>query len=247
LRARVLSTRRDIPDREEGKKMAANIARYLVENSGPNESALGAGLREAIRICQRDGIPSITLLMETKQAFQGSVLATVLGPPISKRLAAGKTVKSAGIEIKLESAKTFSPYIPDGMIIGVHVGRGGLDALDSATSAKAIVLVPWLEVEGKRWMSVWNPTVLGKSTWTASAIDVPPEAEAALQRLTRTINLSTGLSHPSDEEFAKRTFAELKDAGKVPKPAEARKWAVRNGWDPRHADELEKLAKRNFK
>jgi hypothetical protein len=227
--------------------MAANIARYLVENSGADESVLAAGLGEAIRICRRDGISSMTLLMVTKQAFPRSVLATVLGPAISKRLAAGETAKSEEIEIKLESVKTFSPYVTHGMIIGVYVGKGGLDALDSVTSAKAILLLPWQEDEGKDWMSVWNPTVLGKSTWTAPAIDIPPEAEAALQRLTGTINLSTGLSHPSDKDLAKRTFAKLKDAGKMPKPAEARKWAVCNGWEPKHADKLEELAKRHFK
>ena len=64
------------------------------------------------------------------------------------------------------------------------------------------------------------------------------EVEDALLTLTHGINLSTGLTHPSDKESAKRTASALKKSGHQLDPEEIRKWALRHDWAPKDAEEL---------
>jgi len=42
---------------------------------------------------------------------------------------------------------------------------------------------------------------------------LPEEITSALKRLTSTVNLSTGLAHPSDQQHAQRIFKELQEKG----------------------------------
>jgi len=149
--------------------------------------------------------------------------------------------------MKLESPATFSPHESYGMVIGVHLSQKDQNALDSISSAKAIMLIPWTETEGKAWMSTWSPNIIGKRTWQTPETNLAPDVETALLDLTHVINLSTGLSHPSDKKSAELAFAKVKKAGHQPDPDEIRKWALRNNWDPKSAEALAKLAARYFK
>jgi hypothetical protein len=56
------------------------------------------------------------------------------------------------------------------------------------------------------------------------------------------VNLSTGLSHPSDKAAAVQAFRLLRDASERFDASEVQAWAVRNGWRPRHARELAELS-----
>lgn len=147
----------------------------------------------------------------------------------------------------LESPKTFFAYKSYGMVIGVYLSPKDQDVLDSVSSAKALVLLPWTEADGKTWLSTWNPTVLGKSTWQVQQTAFPQDVEDALLNLTRRINLSTGLSHPLDKKAAQETLASIKSRGHQLDPDDIRKWALRNNWQPADAVDLGKLAVRYFK
>jgi hypothetical protein len=176
------------------------------------------------------------------------LVGTFLGQSASKALCKGQTVKITDtLSMNLESPKTFSPYKTYGMVIGVYLSQKDQNALDSITSAQALVLLPWTEEEGKTWLSTWNATVLGTSTWQVQQKTFPSDVENALLTLTQGINLSTGLSHPSDKDAAKRTLSGLKQGGHRLDSDEIRKWALRNNWAPKDAEALSKLAGRYFK
>ena len=68
--------------------------------------------------------------------------------------------------------------------------------------------------------------------------------ENALQRLTDTINLGTGLNHPSDKKHAERTFDKLRADGHAFDPVEVRRWAQRHNWSSGAAAELEAVARK---
>ncbi len=228
--------------------MSANTPRYLIENHGPDHDALKTAFSEAFRVCVQTGISEITLLVPAKRQFPNTVVGSFLGQSVTKALCKGQTVEIAdGLSMSLESPKTFSPYKTYGMVIGVYLSQKDHNTLDSITSAQAIVLLPWTEEEGKVWLSTWNATVLGKSTWQVQQTSFPADIENALLTLTQEINLSTGLSHPSDKEAAKRTLSGLKQSGHRLIPDDIRKWALRNNWAPKDAEALGKLAARYFK
>lgn len=227
--------------------MSADIPRYLIENHGPDQEAIKTAFAGAFQVCVQHGITSITLLVPAKGAFPTTVVGTFLGDKVTKALCKGETVRIGDdLNMDLESAKTFAPYKSYGMVIGVYLSQKDQNALDSVSSAKAIVLLPWTEEEGKAWMSTWNATVLGKSTWQVQQTAFPQDVEDALLSLTHRINLSTGLSHPLDKKAAQDTLSGIKRRGHRIDPEDIRKWALRNDWRPDDAEDLGKLAARYF-
>lgn len=228
--------------------MAANIPRYLIENHGPDIEGIKTAFAGAFQVCQQAGITQITLIVPAKGTFPDTVVGSFLGSAASKALCNGQSVRiSDTISMNLESVKTFSLHGTYGMVIGIYLSEKDHQVLDSIRRASAIVLLPWTEDEGKAWMATWSPTVLGASTWCVPTGGLPKEVEDALLVLTRGINLSTGLSHPSDKESAKRTLTAIRKAGHRPDADEIRRWAVRHDWAPREADDLAKLAARIIK
>ena len=228
--------------------MSASTPRYLIENHGPDSDAIKTAFAGAFEVCVQNGITSITLLVPAKGAFPTTVVGTFLGANVTKALCKGETVKiTENLSMDLESPKTFSPFKSYGMVIGVYLSPKDQNILDSASSAKAIVLLPWTEEDGKTWLSTWNPTVLGKSTWQVQQAAFPQDVEDALLSLTRRINLSTGLSHPLDKKAAQETVSGIKRRGHRLDPEDIRKWALRNNWQPDDAEDLGKLAARYFR
>jgi len=228
--------------------MSASTPRYVIENHGPDHDAIKTAFSGAFQVCAQLGISEITLLVPAKGQFPSTVVGTFLGQSVTKAICKGQTVKITDtLCMNLESPKTFSPYKTYGMVIGVYLSQKDQNALDSITSARALVLLPWTEEEGKTWLSTWNAIVLGASTWQVQQTTFPVDVENAFLSLTQGINLSTGLSHPSDKDAAKRTLSNLKKNGHMLVPDEIRKWALRNNWAPKNAAALSKLAGRYFK
>lgn len=71
-----------------------------------------------------------------------------------------------------------------------------------------------------------------------------PLVEEALKSLTDMVNLSTGILHPSDESAAKEYFKALYKEGEPLIGSEVTRWAIENGWQSKHANELGKLAEK---
>lgn len=69
-----------------------------------------------------------------------------------------------------------------------------------------------------------------------------PVVGIALDRLTHAVNLSTGLSHPSDKSRAVWTLKHLRDAGESFTAAEVRLGAAHRGWRADHASDLAEFA-----
>ena len=64
----------------------------------------------------------------------------------------------------------------------------------------------------------------------------------ALKTLTAIVNVSTGLSQPSDRETAVQIFSKLRDAGEYYQPYEVKAWLIRNGWKATYAQEVADLS-----
>lgn len=222
--------------------MRANTPRYLIENHGPNQDAIKTAFAEALRVCAQLGISEITLLVPAKDQFPNTVIGTFLGPS-AKALRKGQAVKITDtLYMNLESPKTFNPYKTYGMVIGAYLSQKDQDLLDLTISAQALVLLPWTEEEGKGWLSTWNAKILGASTWQVQQITFPADVENALISLTQSINLSSDLSHSSDNKAAHRTLSNLKKNGHLLAPDDIRKWALRNNWNPKTSATLSKIA-----
>jgi hypothetical protein len=128
--------------------------------------------------------------------------------------------------------------------VGAHISFKDMNKLDDSWGAQAVVYLPWNDREDQEWRATWRPETIGPDTWKAPASNLPKSVENALGQLTQSINLGTGLTHPSDKKQAVRVIAGLRAAGHSFDPVEVRRWAQRNGWSSKAAADLEAIARK---
>jgi hypothetical protein len=172
-------------------------------------------------------------------------VAEFLGQTAAKTLLKGQQVLlTDGVSMTLESGQTFRPSVGQELLVGAHVSIAVMNKLDDSYSAQAIMYLPWTDDEGAEWQATWNPQIVGAETQNISSGNLPDAVEKALSQLTQTINLGTGLGHPSDKKHAERTIDKLRADGHSFDPAEIRRWAQRHGWSSSAAADLEGVARK---
>lgn len=219
--------------------------RFIVENDGPNLSAVRTLFEQAATLCLRNAIPSITLVVPVKAAFPSTVIADYLGTSIARCLSRGASMTLVkGLELHLAIPEQLSRDADAGLVLAAFLSLDDLALIDAAPSLKALAFLPWTEDEGKRWMSLWMPAVWGESTWQVEPYSLPEPVEHELARLTRVVNLSTGLKDPRDQESALRIFKGFRLDGYHLDAGHIKGWAIQHGWAARHADDLARLSRK---
>lgn len=107
-----------------------------------------------------------------------------------------------------------------------------------------IIYISWNMEEANNWENIWknNGLEIKHGTPNNQEIVLNPKVEEVLRRLTNVVNLTTGLAHPSDKKSAINEFKKLKQLGIKENPEYIGNWALANGWNARHIDDLKKLA-----
>ena len=220
------------------------MKRFFIPNTGPDSAKIQEAYLLGAAQCLEVACHELTLVVPTRSDLPSILAGDILGRAKAKLLAAGKAVKfTEEIHLRCESAQTLSKRSEPAVILACYVPSKDMDFIDSLHTPKSVILLPWIDAEGRRWQRTWNAEIPGQSSPDQPPI-LDPELEKALLRLTHSINLSTGLSHPNDMRDAKTMFSVLRDQGVTCDPAEVRIWAARHEWHPRHLDELEQMAKR---
>ena len=218
------------------------VARYIVPR-GPNQ--VQNAFRAIVEVCKRTTIARVKLVVPKKGGWERSIVAESLGAASVKALLKGQPVRvTDGVSMTLESAQNFRAYSNDGLLVGAHISLKDMNKLDDSPMAQAVMFLPWSDQEDNEWHATWNPKVIGSTTQTPLRHNLSAEVEEALSQLTRQINLSTGLNHPSDAEHARRIIAKLRAEGHSFDPADVRRWAQRHGWDSGAAADLERIARK---
>lgn len=217
--------------------------RYLFKNTGSNSELLSEALELAYTISKENN-QDIHLVFPYKSNFESTdfdeILDESLGRGTTKKLSKGDRIQN--IDFILPSRLNYSNS--SGVILAVYCTEQDMNKIDTNTSADSIIFVSSLLDEAESWENRWtNRGLTIKHGIPSQAISsLPPEVEQELERLTKVINLSTGLAHPSDKEMAKKIFKSLKDKGYTFDVQDVLDWAVRNGWNERHLKDLEKIA-----
>lgn len=227
--------------------MVAQVPRYVIETNLPDKAATQFMFSQAVRVCRELGIKEVSLLVGDKGQFRTTEVGLLLGSDGAGALCFGRRIPlQDGILLALQSLHRFDQFATYGLLIGVYLSTDGLDKLDSASRAQAIMFFPWTEKEGKAWLSTWDATVLGQREWCAEPLQLDPGVEGALAEFADEINLSKGLCRPADRQLARGTFADLKKRGLRYDPEHVRWWALRNGFQPRDANHLKEMAQKSL-
>jgi hypothetical protein len=220
----------------------AIVSRYIVERAPDQVRTAFQGI---VSVCASKGINNVTLVVPQKGGWDRSIVAEFLKPVVAKALLKGQSVGVVkGVTMTLESVQTFRGSASHGLLVGAHISVKDMNKLDDSWNAQAIVYLPWNDAEGQEWQATWRPETIGPNTQNLAASSLPMAVEEALGQLTQSINLGTGLTHPSDKKHAERVIARLRADGHSLEPAEVRRWAQRNGWSSKAAADLESIVRK---
>ena len=224
--------------------MKQDTKRFVVPPGLTNEGQIREALQLIVYLNEQNGKPSdVVLFIPTKAQLDGTTIDATLGERVCRALKKGEGVSlSGGSFLTCETKRTFKNYMSTEVILCAFPDKDMLKAVDSVKSLKLAVIVPWHMEEIAEWVRAWNPVILGKEHGEAERLIANPVVEEAIAMLTRHINLSTGLINPSDKRSAIELLKILRDNGELYDPASLRAWALRHGWSPQGAEDLEKYA-----
>jgi hypothetical protein len=226
----------------EETRCMTSIARYIVERT-PDQ--VPTAFRSVVQIVKDLGITRVTLVVPKKGGWEHTVVAQFLGANAAKALSKGQSVSLVdGVTMVLESPATLRSSFDQGLLVGAHISFNDMAKLDDAWGAQAIVFLPWNDSESQEWKATWRPKVMGAKAVEAPSTSLSEPVEEALKQLTDTINLGTGLGHPSDKKHAERTIDKLRSERHSFDPAEIRRWAQRNNWSSGATADLEAIARK---
>jgi hypothetical protein len=219
------------------------MKRIHVPNMGSNTENIPVAINVASRECRALGCDTFTLITPKRNDLDSTtVLGRFLGRDVSKRLKKGDPVAldNYGVSLTHESVATMQKKRRARLGLAFYVSKDSILQLDQL-DFECLIFVPLLDEEGVEWAQKWNAETHAAPTIGAK-VSLPEGVVAALKKLTKLVNRTAGLSHPSDKEHARRTFANLQSDGYKWDPTEIEKWAARNGWRAGDAQELAQLS-----
>ncbi|MDX6768926.1 MAG: hypothetical protein SF051_05295 [Elusimicrobiota bacterium] len=223
--------------------MNNNRKSLFIRSYGSDVETLKKGLVWLGRLAESDPAKrKAAIAVYTKGQLSGTTIETVLGTPACKALAKGQTVGFGKATLSLITARE-RIYSWNGPILAAYPPKKLLDALDDVTGVTDLMVIPWTMEEIDFWVKAWSAEELGSTAPKPERPSLDPVVVAALKTLTDTVNLSTGITHPSDKMAALDTFRILVGHGVAYHPSAVRAWLVgQGGWSPRDADAVQEIA-----
>ena len=195
---------------------------------------------------QAPGRPKALFAVRAK-AHLDKVLADVPPAPWILEFKRSKFLKIRGIPVHLLTLQSGETYW-DGPVLVVDPIVRLLNRVDDIEGVQAVGVVSWNWAEVQTWIQRWNASGLDPQN-PLPAPQLPPFSnpvvEDALRKLTRQVNVQTGIIHPSDCEAAFACFVELCDAQIEYNGAEIERWLItQGGWKVKDAADARKVAER---
>lgn len=217
--------------------------RFFIATSGNDDEAYREAMQYACKLADNDPeIKRVVLLVHTKQ--NTGWFERIFGREIEKQLFKGTTFKNCRPVFKFETKKTYNDsYTPSEIVITCGLDSEDVLPIDDFYSVKAIIAIPWLVDGLDKWVQTWNPTEIRGNQQAVAAYPEPTcIVKKAMQDLTDSINMTTGISHPSDEEQAKTYILALHKYETNLNADIVGAYLVRElNWDTDHAKDIEKL------
>ena len=197
--------------------------------------AIACGL-EAAKIANSD----LSIVTQTKNLNTIDV-GRALGMPATGKLMKGQQIVMNGIKINYQSMGTIQRAGQLRTVLAFYVDDKDLMKLDDMRM-DCLIYVPFTPEQGRVWAKIWGAPYIGAPT-PPSPVNLDAHVTKALEDLTRSVNLSTGLLHPIDKKDAQNMFIKLRASGFTWDPQEIEKWAVRHEWTAYGANQLAMLAR----
>ena len=217
---------------------------YIHFQPGEYQQAIINGIAWLIQLAESDTSKRSALLaVPTLLNLRGDI-SSIIGDKAVTRFNKGQTVILNNlVEVSLLTERK-NLYSWNGPILAIYPTKKLLDKIDSLPDVTDVLVIPWNIQEVQDWIDTWAATELGAAPQVATRKPFSnPIVEAALEALTKRVNLSTGILHPLDHAAAVDLFRILHDNGIPYDPKEIRAWLVsQGGWQPSDADDVKRVA-----
>ena len=175
------------------------MKRYLIPAYGPEIEPVRKAFRLAVELSQQlDSQVEVVMVTPVKN-LRETAIEIVIGKEYTKALEKGQKVRLCeNALIGFESERTLNEYRSYGILIAFYPNKRLLDKIDSIRDLEHIIVVPWTMESIENWAGTWAPVVIGDSKPQKQIVMDNPVVVEAMKLLTDTINLSSGLNHPSE-------------------------------------------------
>ncbi|MBN2396516.1 MAG: hypothetical protein JXC36_08690 [Candidatus Atribacteria bacterium] len=219
--------------------------RFYIDTTGNDDEAYRFAMEFACKLAEEDPeIERVIILIHTKH--NTGWFERLFGSETVKKLFAGIHFKNCKPIFRFETKKTYNDYYdPSEVVITCGLDSDDIFKIDDFTSVKAIIAIPWLKERTLKWVQTWNPIeIRGKQ----EAVKPYPEpsciVKKAMEELTNSINMSTGINNPFDEEQAKTYILALHKYEPSLDENIVGAYLVRElGWETDHSKDVENLIK----
>ncbi|MCP1994423.1 hypothetical protein [Flavobacterium sp. HSC-61S13] len=177
--------------------------RFYSSNIGPIKENELKALKKAIQICfENNEIQEITALIHTKN--NTGYLERIFETRDAKKIFNGIKIDPSVPIIKTETIKTINDdWNKKRVLIAFGLRSEELYLYDEFESVVAIIAHQWNENSVQEWAKTWGAVDI-LTNRTSEKYNQPDKVvQNALNDLTRSINMSTGITHPSDENLCK--------------------------------------------
>jgi hypothetical protein len=183
------------------------------------------------------------LLTHMKTQLKQTSLANHIGSANTKSLLLNKRIGiRGGGHLRHATLKTLSRSVQQAVIIAYFAEDRMMEAIDGLVGAIGVVVVPEFTDDVDNWSARWTPHVHGQQPTSPVQLLSDTIVEKALQGLSDRVNLSNAVINARDKEHANETLRILRAKGHTLEIDKIKSWAIQNGWQPKAATELTKLA-----
>jgi hypothetical protein len=161
-----------------------------------------------------------------------------------KKLRKGAKLPGSRVNARFDSLKTYAP-VNNEILITLGLGSDEILTLDDNYDTSAIISLPWMEDDVVKWSKITNAVNIDDNT-NAISYDLPScIVRKALEDLTDSINMTTGLSHSSDDNKAKTYLRALNHYDYTLDELQIEAYLINQlNWKKRHTDKLLEIVAR---
>lgn len=220
---------------------------YYFDTYGNDDESYDIALNFAAKLVKESKeISKIIFLVASKDTT--GWLERLFGSQTVKKMFAGVTF--SGINVKIETIRTYKNNYanPSDVIICCGLNSEEIFKIQDYRQVDTIIAIPWLKENTESWIKTAN----AKKINIDLTVDVSNKAEVypqpsdivknAFIELTKLINTSTGINHPSDNARAKTYVKALYKYEPELNSDVVCSYLINTlGWQVRHADEIRKL------
>lgn len=222
--------------------MAQN--RFYIDTQGNDYEAYKEAIAVACELAKKYPEIKRGILLIGQKGHDGW-FQHLYGDAAVKKLYDGAKFKGCDLTFKFETVRTYSNQYgsPEDVLISCGLSSKDLFKFDNYYGVHSLIAIPWLKQSTQEWIDTWKPLNLrGKAEAGDEQVDVSCVVQQAMGDLTNSINMSTGITHPADNDLAKTYILALHHHGELNDSIALRRYLVKNkGWDARSAKEVSDL------